>query len=181
MLLQICHRSYQFLNQINNMSKLSGLRRKLNPQRVEFAQHIANEKIRIAREVVIERAKKDKKFAEEIIKMGEAIIPEIRKACEESINSVPTNESFKEQTKALVEKWDKTELLEGIKDDLNPPKMSVIIESQPKQIIEKKCCVGPSCGCDKTDELVPYQTDGGGIVLKHPTEMLDYPRDGAKV
>jgi hypothetical protein len=31
---------------------------------------------------------------------------------------------------------------------------------------------------DRTHELVPIQTDGGGTILVEPTELLDYPRDG---
>lgn len=33
-------------------------------------------------------------------------------------------------------------------------------------------------GGDRTHELVPVQTDGGGIRLVSPTHLPDYPRDG---
>ncbi len=39
----------------------------------------------------------------------------------------------------------------------------------------------PIVGGDLTHTMVPVQTDGGGEILVHPTELLDYPRDGEKL
>ena len=38
---------------------------------------------------------------------------------------------------SLVAKWDKTVLLDGLKDDINPSKMAVLIESESKIVIVK--------------------------------------------
>ena len=70
------------------MSNSRSLRRKLDPKKVWLAQQVAEEKIKIARQVVIERAKKDAAFAAEVLKaVGDNLPKEIREACEESVKA----------------------------------------------------------------------------------------------
>ncbi len=168
------------------MSKLSGFRRKLDPKKVWLANQVAEEKIKIARQVVIEQAKKDAQFAADVLKaVGENLPKEIKEACEASVKEktltetmtedAKTNPAVKrlmEETKGLVAKWDKTGLLDGIKDDINPSKMAVLLESQPKQIIDE-----PLVGGDETYKLTKMvPMDGGGVALVDPNEeIMDGP------
>lgn len=70
------------------MSSLRSLRRKLDPKKVWLANQVAEEKIKIARQVVIEQAKKDAAFAAEVLKaVGENLPAEIKTACEESVKA----------------------------------------------------------------------------------------------
>jgi CRISPR/Cas system CMR-associated protein Cmr5 small subunit len=208
------------------MSKLSSFRRKLDPKKVWLAQQVAQEKIKIARQVVIEQAKKDAQFAADVLKaVGDNLPKEIKEACEESVksnvpqmidgNGLPTNAAYfnppeggmklmekqrkeyeasvkektltetmtedaktnpavkrlMEETKGLVAKWDKTGLLDGIKNDIDKSNMAVLIESEPKQIIE------PIVGGDETYKLTKeVQLDGGGTILVDPNEeIMDGP------
>lgn len=142
------------------MSSLSSFRRKLNPKKVWLANQVAEEKIKIARQVVIEQAKKDAAFAAEVLKaVGENLPPEIKTACEESVKS-----------KALVEKWEKTGLLDGkVSDGSNS---AILIESQQKEIIPEALVGG-----DETYKLTEeVQLDGGGTILVDPNaEITDGP------
>ena len=46
------------------------------------------------------------------------------------------------ETRALVSKWDKTGLLEGLKNDVEKSNMSVLLENQAKQLIEESSTTG---------------------------------------
>ena len=70
------------------MSKTRSFKRHLNPAKVWLANQVAEEKIKIARQVVLERAKKDAAFAADVLKaVGEGLPKEIKEACEESVKS----------------------------------------------------------------------------------------------
>jgi hypothetical protein len=112
------------------MSALRKLHRNLDPRRVYIADHVAAERIKVARQVVKERCDKDAEFARDVLKaVGDALPKEIKETCEKTIAA--DNQAKVEETKALVEKWDKSGLLEGIKDDITPSKLTTLIESQP--------------------------------------------------
>lgn len=68
------------------MSKLRSFQRHLNPSKVWLANQVAEEKIKIARQVVLDHAKKDAAFAADVLKaVGENLPKEIKEACEESV------------------------------------------------------------------------------------------------
>jgi hypothetical protein len=46
------------------------------------------------------------------------------------------------ETRGLVSKWDKTGLLEGLKNDIEKSNMSVLLENQAKQLIEESSVTG---------------------------------------
>ena len=72
------------------MSKLRSFQRHLNPSKVWLANQVAEEKIKIARQVVLERAKKDAAFAADVLKaVGDGLPKEIKEACEESVKAHP--------------------------------------------------------------------------------------------
>lgn len=154
------------------MSSLRSLQRKLNPKKVWLAKQVAEEKVKIARQVVIEQAKKDAAFAAEVLKaVGENLPPEIKTACETSVQDA-AKQRLMEETKGLVKKWEKTGLLDGIKNDIDKSNLSVLIESQPKQLIDE-----PIVGGDETYKLTKeVQLDGGGTILVDPNaEVMDGP------
>ena len=108
------------------MSALSGNRRRLNPSKVYVAQKTAVAKIEIAKKVVLERAEKDAKFAADVLKaVGSELTDEARAVCEKSVKEA--------KQKALIEKWEKTGLLNGTGS--NNPDMAVLIPSQEKQLL----------------------------------------------
>ena len=41
------------------------------------------------------------------------------------------------ETRGLVSKWEKTGLLEGLRNDIEKSNMSVLLENQAKQLIEE--------------------------------------------
>lgn len=117
------------------MSKLRSFKRHLDPKKVWLANQVAEEKIKIARQVVLERAKKDAEFAADVLKaVGDALPKEIREACEESVKQKDIKDLLMDETKGLVAKWDKSGLLEGIKSDVEKTNMTVLIESEPTRI-----------------------------------------------
>jgi hypothetical protein len=68
------------------MSKTRSFKRHLNPQKVWLANQVAEEKIKIARQVVLDRAKKDAAFAADVLKaVGDGLPKEIKEACEVSV------------------------------------------------------------------------------------------------
>ena len=70
------------------MSKLRSFQRHLNPSKVWLAKQVAEEKIKIARQVVMDRAKTDASFAADVLKaVGDALPKEIKEACEESVKN----------------------------------------------------------------------------------------------
>jgi 23S rRNA maturation-related 3'-5' exoribonuclease YhaM len=137
------------------MSKTRSFKRHLNPAKVWLANQVAEEKIKIARQVVLERAKKDAAFAADVLKaVGDALPKEIKEACEESVKQKDIKDRLMEETKGLVAKWDKTGLLDGIKNDIDKSEMSVLIESEPKQIIVDYPRDGDEPPLDITEKLV---------------------------
>ena len=73
------------------MSKTRSFKRHLNPQKVWLANQVAEEKIKIARQVVLERAKKDAAFAADVLKaVGDGLPKEIKEACEASVAKTAT-------------------------------------------------------------------------------------------
>lgn len=170
------------------MSKLRSFQRHLNPSKVCLAKQVAEEKIKIARQVVLDHAKKDAQFAADVLKaVGENLPKEIKEACEESVKQKEIKDLQMDETKRLVAKWEKTGLLDKLSDTCNTSSMAVLIESESKQLVvgavkEEPTCCGGACGCgDLTHTMVPMQTDGGGEILVHETELPDYPRDGEKL
>ena len=110
------------------MSKLKSFSRKLNPQKVWFANQVAEERLKVARQVVLERAQKDAEFAADVLKaVGENLPKEIKEACEKSVED--------DKIKKLEEKWAKTGLLDAANTDINPTP-SIIVESQKYQPID---------------------------------------------
>ena len=49
-----------------------------------------------------------------------------------------------QETRGLVTKWDKTGLLEGLKNQVEKSNMSVLLENQAKQLIEESSTTGTS-------------------------------------
>ncbi len=69
------------------MSSLSRYKRHLNPGKVYLAEKVAVEKIRLAHQVVLDRAQRDAEFAADVLKaVGENLPPEIKTACEKTIS-----------------------------------------------------------------------------------------------
>lgn len=68
------------------MSSLRSFRRKLNPLKVQLAEQVAYERIKVARQVVKDRCEKDAEFARDVLKaVGEALPQEIKETCEKTI------------------------------------------------------------------------------------------------
>lgn len=72
------------------MSTLRSFRRKLDPYRVAIAKDMEQKRLVLARQVVLERAKKDAEFAADVLKaVGENLPKEIKEACEETLKNQP--------------------------------------------------------------------------------------------
>jgi hypothetical protein len=56
---------------------------------------------------------------------------------------------LKQETRGLVSKWDKTGLLEGLKDDIAKSNMAVLLENQAKQLIEESSVTGTSANSEQ--------------------------------
>jgi hypothetical protein len=56
---------------------------------------------------------------------------------------------LKKETRGLVSKWDKTGLLEGLRDDIAKSNMSVLLENQAKQLIEESSVTGTSANSEQ--------------------------------
>jgi len=56
---------------------------------------------------------------------------------------------LKQETRGLVSKWDKTGLLEGLKDDIAKSNMAVLLENQAKQLIEEASVTGTSANSEQ--------------------------------
>ncbi|MCX6654467.1 MAG: hypothetical protein NTY03_05015 [Candidatus Bathyarchaeota archaeon] len=120
------------------MSKLRSFKRHLNPSKVWLAQQVAEEKIKIARQVVLERAQKDAAFAADVLKaVGDALPKEIKEACEESVRN-----------------------------------QSVMVVENPEAKVVAEAVV------HLDDGMVVVQSDGGGPLIVHETQLPDYPTDG---
>lgn len=57
-------------------------------------------------------------------------------------NALNPQARLMQETRGLVSKWDKTGLLEGLKNDIEKSNMSVLLESQAKQLIEEASVTG---------------------------------------
>lgn len=53
------------------------------------------------------------------------------------------------ETRGLVHKWEKTGLLEGLKNDIEKSNMSVLLESQAKQLIEESSITGTQANSEQ--------------------------------
>ena len=177
------------------MSQLRSFKRHLKQSKVWLANQVAEEKIKIARQVVLERAKKDAAFASDVLKaVGDALPKELKEACEESVSreKVPVTTE-----KALALADEISDLTPVPQIDLDKEANRVILETcaESKKLHEPTLVEadkradelwkptsdevgGPIVGGDLTYQMVPVQTDGGGEILVHETELLDYPRDG---
>ena len=151
------------------MSKLRSFQRHLNPSKVWLANQVAEEKIKIARQVVLERAKKDAAFAADVHKaVGDALPKEIKEACEESVktsqsapqmidkNGLPTNAAY-----------------------FNPPEGGLKFMEKQREEWEKN---QPIVGGDTTYKLTEVvQLDGGGTMLVDPNEQIMDGPDSAEL
>jgi hypothetical protein len=109
------------------MSALTSFKRNLKPNKVYLAQKVAEKKIEFARNIVLDRAKRDAEFAADVLKaVGDNLPTEVKDACEKSVSDA--------KTKALVEKWEKTGLLDGTGSN-KPFDSAVLIESQATQLL----------------------------------------------
>jgi len=57
-------------------------------------------------------------------------------------NALNPQARLMQETRGLVSKWDKTGLLEGLKNDIEKSNMSVLLENQAKQLIEESTVTG---------------------------------------
>ena len=145
------------------MSNLRSARKKLDPDRVWIAERTRLEKLRIAKQVIVERAKKDAAFAAEVMKaVGDMLPKEIKEACEMSVASL----SITDADKRAEELWKPTsdEIATGLPTSIVPCDMSV------KNIVSG----------DETYKLTKVvQMDGGGERLVNPNEeIMDSPNSG---
>ena len=51
-----------------------------------------------------------------------------------------------EESKGLVNKWDKTGLLDGLNEDFKKNGMAVMLENQAKQLIQERSATGGTAG-----------------------------------
>jgi hypothetical protein len=56
---------------------------------------------------------------------------------------------LKQETRGLVSKWDRTGLLEGLKDEITKSNMAVLLENQAKQLIEEASSTGTSANSEQ--------------------------------
>lgn len=56
---------------------------------------------------------------------------------------------LKQETRGLVSKWDKTGLLEGLRDEIAKSNMAVLLENQAKQLIEESSMTGTSSNSEQ--------------------------------
>ena len=96
------------------MGKLHSFKRHLNAEKVQIAEAKAYDQAQAAKALAQERKENDSKLVQEVLEV------------------VGKNE---EKLQALVDNWDKTGLLDGVKDNSACDK-SLLIESQSKQLIE---------------------------------------------
>lgn len=69
---------------------------------------------------------------------------------------------------------------DGLREEIKKDALETIARANAK-VIESLTPIGDVDGIpilgDRTHELVPVQTDGGGDILVEPTSLLDYPKD----
>lgn len=143
------------------------LRRGLQKRNVYLAEKTGRVKHELAMQMVAERVKTDVEFAKDVLKVTGGILrPDIKKDAEATISASMEITSSKD---LVVRDSDKNII--ATKSDIMDAIHNHRVEStrQVNQLL---------VGGDKTHEMVPEQTDGGGIRLVHPTSLPDYPRDG---
>jgi hypothetical protein len=64
-------------------------------------------------------------------------------------NALNPQARLMQETRGLVSKWDKTGLLEGLRSDVEKSNMSVLLESQAKQLIEEASVTGTSANSEQ--------------------------------
>jgi hypothetical protein len=64
-------------------------------------------------------------------------------------NTMNPQARLMQETRGLVAKWDKTGLLEGLKNDVERSNMSVLLENQAKQLIEEASATGASSNSEQ--------------------------------
>ena len=64
-------------------------------------------------------------------------------------NSLNPQSRLMQETRGLVSKWDKTGLLEGLKNDIEKSNMSVLLENQAKQLIDESSVAGTSANSEQ--------------------------------
>lgn len=64
-------------------------------------------------------------------------------------NTMNPQARLMQETRGLVSKWDKTGLLEGLKNDMEKSNMAVLLENQAKQLIEEATQTGTSANSEQ--------------------------------
>lgn len=184
------------------MGNSRSLRRGLQKRNVYLAEKTGRIKHELAMQMVAERVKTDAEFAKDVLKVTGGIIrPDIKKDAEATISASMTETLGEKLDKMPPE--DKQKVLDSIAMegavscayegiDISPKDLA--IKSNDGDVIATKSDIMDAIhnhrvestrqidqllvGGDKNHEMVPEQTDGGGIRLVHPTSLPDYPRDG---
>lgn len=146
------------------MTKLNSYCKHLKPGKIYLAERVAAERIKLARQVVVDRAEKDAEFAKDVLKaVGDKLSPEAKAICEKSVADA--------KAKELAEKWEKTGLL-NVTGSVNS-NMAVLIESQERTPMETLNKEDINLG----GGFLATQSDGGGMVIVPETDLADFPRD----
>jgi hypothetical protein len=136
----------------------------LDPYRVAIALKVQQAKHELAMKMVAERVKIDAEFAKDVLKIGGDNLREDIKLAAQATIEVSKSPAIIVVDESKLEKID--------------PK---IFGDTDKPIALSKIILGESHKCDCENHFndgIPYQSDGGGIVLIHETELPDYPKDG---
>ena len=114
-------------------------KRHLQQDKVWMAEEVQHRRIKKIQEVLSERVKKDANLAKEMLDaIGKVLPPELRKDAEESVAKAKANidaeaaEKLESVKNALIDKWEKTGLLDGKMSTDEECKKAIIIESQEK-------------------------------------------------
>lgn len=141
------------------MGNLRSAKRQLKKRNVWIAQEVEVQRVKLAQKAVEERCKKDAEFAADVLKaVGENLPQEIKDVAEETI-----------KRETLVKSLE-------VASDFNPEVTDAELQTAADDAVKED--LKPIIGGDLTHEMVPVQTDGGGEILVHPTQLPDYPRDG---
>src|ERR1039458_6098846 len=149
------------------MSNLRSFQRHLKPDKVWFSNQVAEEKLKIARQVILDTAKNDAVFAADVLKaVGDALPKEIKEACEKSVKN-----SLNPEDTIHGKKITREEALSGldliVAGDLTPTMVPVQTDGGGKTLVHET-------------ELLDYPTDGpNSAEPKLPVfEAFDtYPKD----
>jgi|FAXJ01.1.fsa_nt_gi hypothetical protein len=149
------------------MSNLRSFQRHLKPEQVHLANQVSTEKLKIARQVVLDRVKKDAEFAADVLKaVGDSLPKEIKEACEKSVkNRLNPEDTIHGKKITREEALSGLDLIVG--DDLTPTMVPVQTDGGGKTLVHET-------------ELLDYPTDGpNSAEPKLPVfEAFDtYPKD----